>query len=175
MVPSYRSKPFCSPSQRVGRWQVRDPIGYVGGINLYGYGQNRPINLTDPLGLLTQAIGVSGAIGIGGLGGALSVGVTWDDKGGLGMEFSATGKLGLQLGADLSPYYQRTSNCDISGLNGYSAGAFIDAWKAGSLSGELNPPSDSLQKGGFQYGNLGPGILVGTGVQGSQTAIWRWK
>ena len=34
-----------------GRWLSRDPIGEEGGINLYGYVSNRPVNLWDPLGL----------------------------------------------------------------------------------------------------------------------------
>ena len=35
----------------IGRWQARDPIGIKGGINLYGYVGNNPVNLWDPLGL----------------------------------------------------------------------------------------------------------------------------
>ncbi len=33
------------------RWLSRDPIGEDGGVNLYGYVGNDPVNLTDPLGL----------------------------------------------------------------------------------------------------------------------------
>jgi len=33
------------------RWLNRDPIGYAGGLNLYGYVGNNPINLTDLSGL----------------------------------------------------------------------------------------------------------------------------
>lgn len=35
----------------LGRWLNRDPIGEEGGLNLYGYVLNDPINLIDPLGL----------------------------------------------------------------------------------------------------------------------------
>jgi RHS repeat-associated protein len=34
-----------------GRFLTRDPAGYSGGINLYGYVTNNPVNLFDPLGL----------------------------------------------------------------------------------------------------------------------------
>jgi RHS repeat-associated protein len=35
----------------VGRWMSRDPIRESGGLNLYGYVGNNPMNLWDPLGL----------------------------------------------------------------------------------------------------------------------------
>jgi RHS repeat-associated protein len=35
----------------LGRWLNRDPIGEVGGVNLYAYVRNEPIGLTDPLGV----------------------------------------------------------------------------------------------------------------------------
>jgi len=34
-----------------GRFVTRDPIGYQGGINLYGFAGNNPVNRMDPLGL----------------------------------------------------------------------------------------------------------------------------
>ncbi len=35
----------------LGRWLTRDPIGERGGLNLYGYSFNNPVNYWDPLGL----------------------------------------------------------------------------------------------------------------------------
>jgi len=34
-----------------GRFITRDPMSYAGGINLYAYTQNNPVNRTDPSGL----------------------------------------------------------------------------------------------------------------------------
>ena len=35
----------------IGRWLTRDPIGEEGGVNLYGFVGNSPMNAVDPLGL----------------------------------------------------------------------------------------------------------------------------
>ena len=41
---------FYDPA--TGRFLTRDPIGYGGGVNLYGYTQNNPVNREDPDGTL---------------------------------------------------------------------------------------------------------------------------
>jgi len=43
--------PYRAYNASVGRWLSRDPIGEDGGINLYAYVGNRPVNGVDPLGL----------------------------------------------------------------------------------------------------------------------------
>jgi RHS repeat-associated protein len=37
-----------------GRWVTRDPIGYAGGVNQYGYVMGNPIGGVDPVGLCTD-------------------------------------------------------------------------------------------------------------------------
>jgi RHS repeat-associated protein len=36
-----------------GRWLNHDPLGEVGGVNLYGFNGNNPVNFVDPYGLLS--------------------------------------------------------------------------------------------------------------------------
>jgi RHS repeat-associated protein len=38
-----------------GRWLTRDPIGYNGGVNLYGYVGGDPVNGSDSWGLAAQS------------------------------------------------------------------------------------------------------------------------
>jgi RHS repeat-associated protein len=49
---SYYGYRFYAPS--LGRWLTRDPIGELGGINLYGFMDNNPVNYTDPFGLRNE-------------------------------------------------------------------------------------------------------------------------
>lgn len=46
VLATYR---YYDPTE--GRWLTRDPIGYAGGLNLYGYCGGNPVNGIDPLGL----------------------------------------------------------------------------------------------------------------------------
>ena len=40
----------------MNRWLTRDPIGYRGGVNLYGYVGNDPGNRTDPSGYIAGIV-----------------------------------------------------------------------------------------------------------------------
>jgi uncharacterized protein RhaS with RHS repeats len=48
----YRAR-YYSPG--IGRFVSRDPIGLQGGVNLYSYVNDNPVNYTDPMGLLAQS------------------------------------------------------------------------------------------------------------------------
>jgi len=47
---NYYGYRFYAP--RLGRWMTRDPLGEKGGLNLYGFVGNGPMNIIDPYGLI---------------------------------------------------------------------------------------------------------------------------
>ena len=51
----------------LGRWATRDPLGEAGGLNLYAFVGNNPVNWLDPWGLLTEVI-ISGGTWYGHVG-----------------------------------------------------------------------------------------------------------
>jgi RHS repeat-associated protein len=58
---SYYGYRYYSPS--TGRWLSFDPAGEAGGLNLYGFVGNDPLNFIDPYGLYTfgEAVSIGGA------------------------------------------------------------------------------------------------------------------
>jgi RHS repeat-associated protein len=58
----------------IGRWTTRDPLGEAGGLNLYAFVGNNPVNWVDPWGLeyaeiMAKSVGILGGI-TGGVAGA---------------------------------------------------------------------------------------------------------
>jgi RHS repeat-associated protein len=85
-----------------GRFLQPDPIGYAGGINLYGYANNDPLNLTDQIGLIVLSLGGSGEAYFifGGGGGA---GIYYDtDTGRIGTYVAGEAGVGIGLSAGIN-------------------------------------------------------------------------
>ncbi len=82
-----------------GRWLTRDPIGYAGGVNLYGYCGGGPVGAVDPEGLFElfgfdftlEGVGHGVATGLAGLAKTFTFGYydggSYQDE--PGFEFSA--------------------------------------------------------------------------------------
>jgi RHS repeat-associated protein len=56
----YYKARFYSPS--LGRFLQPDPIGYAGGLNIYAYASDDPVNRSDPFGLADDDIVITGSI-----------------------------------------------------------------------------------------------------------------
>ena len=51
----------------LGRWTSKDPIRFAGGVNLYGYSVNDPVNRVDPSGRFAPGGGILiGTVVVGG-------------------------------------------------------------------------------------------------------------
>jgi hypothetical protein len=82
-----------------GRFLTRDPIGYKGGLNLYGFTGNNPVNGSDPSGLdwLDDAANFSA-----GMGDVLSFGLTGRVRQGLGVDDVVNRHSGMYVGGEVT-------------------------------------------------------------------------
>ena len=151
---------FYSPS--IGRWITRDPLGEVGGINLYGFVHNDPVNLVDPLGLLTTYYGAGASVYYGNAGNATaSAGaILYSDK---------TGWFG---GNFVSYGTEEAPSCDIETTLGAGAGAgpvfgFMTS-SADDFKGKASNLTLDLYYFGVTYTTNGSewGVSVGFGGKG---------
>jgi RHS repeat-associated protein len=137
-----------------GRWLSRDPIGESGGINLYGYAGQEPVNRTDPsgrFGLPGLVIGVvAGGIAgyeTGGWRGALIGGAVGGVIGIAAPEFSgaaavyATGLLGSEAAGAV------VGTATFSAVNGLAGGA-------GAIA-------TNLLEGNPTFNDAGTGVVIG--------------
>jgi RHS repeat-associated protein len=145
-------RPYCTI---IGKWLSRDPIGEAGGLNLYGYVGNNPINFRDPLGLDAAAA----AEALGGLGTAEE----GEEAGGwlAGGNFNPVvdgAMLGTAIiggGYALWEYFQPTSVCmSNSGERGIQ-GKDPNPWK-GYRPKDPKDPSKGGQKQDPQTGKWKP-------------------
>jgi RHS repeat-associated protein len=109
----------------LGRWLNRDPIAEKGGLNLYGYVQNGPINGVDPLGLDTWSLRANLSIVIW----QFTFSGSYSTQDGTVSTQVATG-FGLTLGASLTGGVTHTNAPTARALEGISNGA-------GATGGEL--------------------------------------
>lgn len=119
-----------------GRYLTPDPIGLEGGINLYIYVQNNPVNFLDPNGLFGFAGAASGAFG--GFIGGLTVGyVTTDDLLGAATGTASGTIIGGVVGLFTGPQ---------GGFNAGTIGSGIVTGVLGELSGPTETGDTATQR-----------------------------
>jgi RHS repeat-associated protein len=116
----------------VGRFLTRDPDGYSGGINLYGYVRNNPMGLSDPSGtnpLLLCALGGAAfnAIFQGGMAYWHGENV-WAAAGHGAVIGGISGLAGCGLGALFAPAFSGILGAVISGATGGIASDALAQW-----------------------------------------------
>ena len=124
ITPGSRRCGYKTVSGRHG-WLNRDPIGERGGLNLYGYVDNNPINYVDLVGL-SRALAWAAYGATAGTVGALAGSVLADAYTGGANAFATPAEAGLGAAA--------------GGAIGYAAG-----WWADLLTGTQNVPAMSSQ------------------------------
>jgi RHS repeat-associated protein len=156
----------------LGRFISRDPIGFAGGLNLYGYVYNNPLTFVDPFGLDVYSIGVNISVQIGPVTGSFGAGFAVDTSGNVGTYSYGGG--GGGAGAKLSGSFEATgSNSNtISDFAGpfNNAGGSLGAGLNGSLGVFTGTNNDGSPILGSSVG-LGVGAGGGASVTRTYTKV----
>ena len=138
---------------RLGRWLSRDPIEEDGGLNLYGFVGNAPINRVDYLGRISLSLGISGFIA------TPSLGARFTASPGLQLSYDTL----FEFGRDGGGWYCQTC---ATGTVKFTFGAGINSIAGVGFAGQFNPgrrTGDGFTASvGVGVGIPLPGALVGT-------------
>ena len=159
-------------SSAIGRWMSRDPLGEEGGINLYGFVLNDPVNGIDPFGLWTFEVGISMNGQIGPINVNVNMGIAVDGHGNVGWVNTVGGGGGVGANASGGVSFSVSSGDCIQDLAGPfgNASASLDAGLGGSVDAFSGPGShgQTVAGGGF---TIGIGAGGGWSVGGTQTWV----
>ena len=168
-----------------GRWLSKDPIGLSGGLNLYESFGNKPNVLTDPFGLWTFQVGISGT---GGAGNGATVGVGFalgrspSGQWQLGVYYTGGDGAYISKGGGVSVDFTWSPNgdiCDLEGVGQTVGGS--GTTPLGSIGGEGSFPLPTGD-GPLPYPSVSGSWGVSTPLPEAHTFttitgiadIWRW-
>jgi RHS repeat-associated protein len=164
----YRARYYHPTLQR---FISEDPLDFLGGLNLYGYGLDSPVNLTDPLGQSTGNAGITFGGQSGPLSGQGFGGIVYDNQGNWGWYWGGGGGLGVGgrvfLGGSGSTSNGRNI-CDFGGpFANINLGAGLGPYA--SADGYAGTTGDGYHVVG---GGVTLGAGVGGGASGGGTKTW---
>ncbi|HKR61293.1 MAG TPA: RHS repeat-associated core domain-containing protein [Pyrinomonadaceae bacterium] len=151
-----------------GRFLSEDLIGLEGGLNLYGYVGNNPLNFKDPFGrdLLGVTGGGSAGAAVGGLGIMGNAGYLIGVNSNCGCEneisYGGAGNIGIAAGPQYGYPEQRDGSGGLGATFGAGAGLFwSNAPSYTSLAGEFATTLISTPFGvGLEIDKSGPIVVV---------------
>jgi RHS repeat-associated protein len=152
----YRARYYSPP---LARFLSEDPIGLLGGLNLYGYVGANPLTFSDPTGLVTFSVGSRVAIGgfgfVYGGGASLNVGYSRET----GFSISITGTHALHASSQPSgilPNLASGLQFDVSNASGVSRlpGLFLEVNRNLGRTGlgYFTSPDRSVEGGSLSIG-----------------------
>ena len=152
----YRARHY-SPAW--GRFLQADPIGYAGGVNLYAYVGNDPLNLVDPRGTYTLQIGGNTGYTLPfGISGTFFAGIAFDTQGGVAGYYGYGVGVGLGAGASMAGAVAVSNARTVNDLGGGFANASVGLGAGGRVGLDtFVGPSDN----GFVSG---AGLSAGVGL-----------
>jgi len=157
---------------QVGRWTNKDPIRFKGGLNLYVYVENNPINGADASGLWTVQIGgtIQGVWGpAAGVGFA---GIAFDGHGNVGVYFGGGGGTGAGAMASGGLSVAGSNGDTINDLKGPFANVSLGGGWGPSATGDAftgwADDGRAIAGGGFTFG---PGAGAGASLGVTDTAV----
>jgi len=161
---NYYGYRFYSPA--IERWMNRDPLGEAGGINLYGFVQNDPVNFIDPSGLdaiVTLYAGQNGNpfnhIGIGtttGNNAGQTFGAGPNHGAGIGLISPVPGHVGPDNGTPIGTVTIPTTPQQDAAINAYNQAAASSPFQYDLTDNScVDHVRGGLNAGGIDVQNLG--------------------
>jgi RHS repeat-associated protein len=128
-------------SPRLGRFMQTDPVGYEGGINIYEYAEDDPVDHSDPSGLAFGFDDLAGVV----IGGIIGAGVSTIENGG----HPTLGQLGGGIVSGAIVGEGIVNAPETGGLSAVAAGAAIGAGSgaAGNLTQQGIDNATGVQRG----------------------------